>query len=64
MTRYGGEGAMLRAGTQIGSYVVDGVIGQGGMGVVYRASQASLTRVVALKLLNERLSSDDRLRGQ
>jgi predicted Ser/Thr protein kinase len=53
---------MLRAGTQIGSYVVDGVIGQGGMGVVYRASQASLTRVVALKLLNERLSSDDRFR--
>jgi serine/threonine protein kinase len=53
---------MLRAGTQIGAYTVDGVIGHGGMGVVYRARQVALGRAVALKLLSSELSDDDRFR--
>jgi serine/threonine-protein kinase len=43
-------------GVQIAGYRIEGVIGSGGMGVVYEATQLALDRTVALKLLAPGLS--------
>src|SRR5678815_5204938 len=52
----------LASGTRIGPYEVTARIGEGGMGVVYRARDSQLQRDVALKVLPDHFSSDaDRL---
>lgn len=46
------EIGVLPEGTQIGRYVIKKVIGRGGMGVVYVAFDPSLSRRIAIKILN------------
>ena len=49
---------MLSPGTRFGPYEIGAPIGSGGMGEVYRAHDARLDRVVALKVLPTALSTD------
>ena len=52
-----------REGTRLGSYVLGPLIGEGGMGEVYRARDARLDRDVAIKVLPADLARDsERLR--
>ncbi len=48
----------LDAGTVVGSYRVEGILGRGGMAVVYSARHIEHGRRVALKLLAEELGDD------
>src|SRR5438552_18054974 len=52
----------LTAGTRIGPYQISSQIGEGGMGIVFRAHDTKLQRDVALKLLPDHFADDpDRL---
>ncbi|HVR40901.1 MAG TPA: serine/threonine protein kinase, partial [Thermoanaerobaculia bacterium] len=42
---------MLLPGTKLGPYTITSLLGVGGMGEVYRASDARLGREVAIKVL-------------
>ncbi len=48
----------LTAGTRLGPYEVTALIGQGGMGEVYRARDTKLGRDVALKVLPDIFADD------
>src|SRR5262245_17015617 len=53
---------MLDPGARFGSYTIISLLGEGGMGVVYRARDAALNRDVAIKVLRPDVSADaDRL---
>ena len=45
-------------GKQLGPYHLVAIIGKGGMGVVYQAYEAKLSRYVALKVLSRRYADD------
>src|SRR5947208_2018571 len=49
---------MLEPGSAIGPYQLQGQLGAGGMGEVYRALDTRVGRVVALKILPESLAID------
>jgi serine/threonine protein kinase len=52
----------LSTGTRLGPYEIVSLLGQGGMGQVYRARDTKLKRDVAIKVLPEAFASDpDRL---
>jgi len=51
-----------QSSTVVAGYRIDGTLGEGGMGTVYRATQLSLEREVALKVLTVELSSDPAFR--
>ena len=52
----------LSAGTRLGPYDITALIGAGGMGEVYRATDTRLDRTVAIKVLPEHLASDPQRR--
>ncbi|GAA2401198.1 serine/threonine-protein kinase [Mycolicibacterium llatzerense] len=59
---------MTSSGFQIGEvvsgYRIEGVLGHGGMGTVYRVANPSLPRSDALKILSAELSRDDTFRAR
>ncbi len=52
----------LVVGGQLGSYLIESVVGRGGMSVVYRARHSRLGTSVAIKVLAPELSTDDTFR--
>ena len=52
----------LAPGTTFAGYRVQSIVGRGGMGVVYRATELSLQRPVALKLIAPELAEDEDFR--
>jgi eukaryotic-like serine/threonine-protein kinase len=47
---------VFTAGLEIGSYKIESQVGEGGMGVVYKAFDTKLNRRVAVKLLSDKLA--------
>jgi Protein kinase domain len=54
----------MRTGTTFAGHRVESLVGQGGTGVVYRATDLSLERPVALKLIAPELAEDERFRAR
>ncbi|KAA5829506.1 serine/threonine-protein kinase [Saccharopolyspora hirsuta] len=49
-------------GKRLGHYKIDGVLGRGGMSVMYRATDVRLGRKVALKVMGEHITGDAEFR--
>ncbi|MGA2925663.1 MAG: protein kinase [Solirubrobacteraceae bacterium] len=55
-------GDRLELGSHVGGYRIDGLIGRGGMGIVYRVTNVALDRIYALKVLTPELAEDEQFR--
>jgi len=53
-----GDRSLSLEGQTLGNYRIHNKIGQGGMGAVYKATQISMDRIVALKILRDELACD------
>ncbi|SDQ93636.1 serine/threonine-protein kinase [Actinopolyspora saharensis] len=49
-------------GSRLGHYKIEGVLGRGGMSVMYRATDVRLGRKVALKVMGEHITGDSEFR--
>src|SRR3954452_25443130 len=58
ITDYNAPTMGLTAGTRLGPYEIQSLLGAGGMGEVYRARDTRLERDVAIKILSSALSAD------
>src|ERR1700716_2006417 len=56
------KGDQLERGSVVGGYRIDELIGRGGMGLVYRATNVALNRIYALKVLAPGLAEDEQFR--
>ncbi len=55
-------GPELRVGEEFAGHRIEGMLGRGGMGVVYQATDLRLNRAAALKVITPALSADDDFR--
>ena len=58
----GNPSASSRIGTRLGQFTINRVIGSGGMGTVYKATQETPRRTVALKVMKSGLASPQALK--
>src|SRR5262245_41714487 len=58
------EPSDLKPGVQLGPYLIDAIVGTGGMGHVYRAIDTRLNRTVAVKILPKAFATDVQFRAR